>query len=112
MKPLILKLEKNIIFEKINPLKRQFSPIQLVVMSYLIVILLGAIFLAMPFASRTGQSTNFVDSLFTSTSAVAVTGLVVKDTSTYWSLAGQIIILILIQIGGVGYITVFTFFML
>ncbi len=112
MKPLIVKLEKRNILQQINPLKRQFSPIQLVVMSYLVVILLGAILLAMPFASRSGQSTNFVDSLFTSTSAVAVTGLVVKDTLAHWSIFGQIIILLLIQIGGLGYITLFTFFML
>lgn len=112
MKPLIIDLEKGNILQQINPLKREFSPIQLVVMSYLVIILLGAILLAMPFASRAGQPTNFVDSLFTSTSAVAVTGLVVKDTGTYWSPIGQVIILLLIQIGGLGYITIFTFFLL
>ncbi|MBS3159137.1 TrkH family potassium uptake protein [Candidatus Woesearchaeota archaeon] len=112
MKPLIVQLEKGNILRQINPLKREFSPIQLVVMSYLIIILLGAILLAMPFSSRSGQSTDAVDSIFTSTSAVAVTGLVVKDTATYWSPIGQVIILLLIQIGGLGYITIFTFFLL
>ena len=111
MKPMIVKLEKSNILTHANPPKRWFSPIRLVVMSYLAVILIGAFLLAQPFASRTHQPTHFIDSLFTSTSAVAVTGLVVKDTLTHWSITGQIIILILIQIGGLGYITIFTFFL-
>ena len=111
MKPMIVMLEKSNIFTHANLPKRWFSPIRLVVISYLAVILVGAFLLAQPFASRTYQPTNFIDSLFTSTSAVAVTGLVVKDTSTHWSIVGQMIILILIQIGGLGYITIFTFFL-
>ena len=110
MKPLIVKLEKSNIPSSITTAKKRFSPIKFVIISYLIVILAGAFLLAQPFASRANQRTNFIDSLFTSTSAVAVTGLVVKDTSTYWSGIGQLIILILIQIGGLGYITIFTFF--
>src|SRR3989344_5162039 len=111
MKPMIVMLEKSNIFTHANLPKRWFSPIRLVVISYLAVILVGAFLLAQPFASRTYQPTNFIDSLFTSTSAVAVTGLVVKDTSTHWSGIGQLIILSLIQIGGIGYITLFTFFL-
>src|SRR3989338_8774065 len=112
MKPLIFKLEKPSLLKQINPLTRQYSPIQLVVLSYIMVILLCATLLAQPFATKTYQRTDFVDAIFTSTSAVAVTGLVVKDTATYWSPIGQVIILLLIQIGGLGYITIFTFFLL
>src|SRR3989338_3894868 len=112
MKPLIFKLEKPSLLKQINPLTRQYSPIQLVVLSYIVVILLGAALLAQPFATKTYQRTDFVDALFTSTSAVAVTGLVVKDTATHWSPIGQAIILLLIQIGGLGYITIFMFFFL
>ncbi|MBI2136506.1 Trk family potassium uptake protein [Candidatus Woesearchaeota archaeon] len=112
MKPLIFKLEKPSLLKQINPLTRQYSPIQLVVLSYIVVILLGAALLAQPFATKTYQRTHFIDALFTSTSAVAVTGLVVKDTATYWSPIGQAIILLLIQIGGLGYVTIFMFFFL
>ena len=112
MKPLIIQLEKPGLLKQINPLTRQYSPIQLVVLSYIMVILLGATLLAQPFATKTYQRTQFIDALFTSTSAVAVTGLVVKDTATHWSPIGQAIILLLIQIGGLGYITIFMFFFL
>ena len=60
----------------------------------------------LPIATKSGQVTPLNEAIFTSTSAVCVTGLVVQDTATYWSLFGQIIILLLIQIGGMGVITV------
>ncbi|MBR3228237.1 MAG: Trk family potassium uptake protein [Erysipelotrichaceae bacterium] len=72
---------------------------------FLLLILFGAILLSMPFSSTANESTPFIDSLFTSVSATCVTGLVVKDTATHWSLFGQILILIMIQIGGMGVIT-------
>ena len=112
MKPMVVKLKKENILAAINPSKGGFSPVKLVVISYLVVILIGAFLLAQPFASRTHQPTHFIDAFFTSTSAVAVTGLVVKDTLSYWSGIGQLIILILVQIGGLGYITIFTSFLL
>ena len=59
----------------------------------------------LPWASRSGRWSSFSDTLFTATSAVCVTGLVVQDTATYWSEFGQVIILLLIQIGGLGVVT-------
>ena len=70
------------------------------------VILLGTVLLMLPFSSAEKVITPFHEALFTATSAVCVTGLVVKDTGSYWSLAGQTIILALIQIGGLGVVTV------
>jgi trk system potassium uptake protein TrkH len=60
----------------------------------------------LPFSSRSGLVTPFSDALFTSTSAVCVTGLIIHDTATYWSAFGQFVILLLIQIGGMGVITI------
>jgi len=112
MKPLILKIRKEKFINQINPWKREFTPVQLLVLSYIFIIFIGAFLLKQPFASLSGEPTQFVDALFTSTSAVSVTGLVVKNTGTHWSSIGQMIILALIQIGGLGYITIYTFFLL
>jgi trk system potassium uptake protein TrkH len=73
-------------------------------------ILLGAIILSLPVSSRDGTATPFINSLFTSGSAFCVTGLVVYDTYTHWSSFGQLTILLLIQIGGLGFMTVVTLF--
>lgn len=78
-------------------------------LGFLTVILLGALLLSLPFATTDGQWSNLVTALFTSTSAVCVTGLVVEDTGTYYSFWGQVIIVLLIQIGGLGYMTTTTF---
>lgn len=86
------------------------APPKLLVLSFAILILFGTILLTMPFSSRSGQWTPFINALFTSTSASCITGLVVYDTFTYWSPVGQIIILLLIQIGALGIITLTTFF--
>jgi len=86
------------------------APAKLLVLSFAFIILTGAVLLTMPFSSRSGEWTPFIDALFTSTSASCITGLVVFDTYTYWSIAGQIIILILIQVGALGIITLATFF--
>ncbi len=86
------------------------APPKLLVLSFALLILTGAILLSMPFSSRSGEWTPFIDALFTSTSATCITGLVVFDTFTYWSIPGQIIILALIQIGALGIITLATFF--
>ena len=69
-------------------------------------IILGSILLMLPVSTRDGKGAVFSDALFTATSAVCVTGLVIHDTATYWSMFGQIVILILIQIGGMGIVTV------
>lgn len=77
---------------------------EILAVGFATVILIGAILLSLPMASQNGQSVGFVNALFTAASAVAVTGLVVVDTLTHWSTFGHVVILILIQIGGLGFI--------
>ena len=79
---------------------------QIIILGFMGVILAGSLLLMMPWASRNGKWSSFSDTLFTATSAVCVTGLVVQDTATYWSEFGQLIILLLIQTGGLGVVTV------
>ena len=79
---------------------------QLIIGGFALLILLGALLLMLPVASQDRQVTPFADTLFTAVSSTCVTGLIVQDTATHWSLFGQIIILTLIQIGGMGVITV------
>ena len=83
----------------------------ILVLGFLAVILLGTVLLALPAASADGKSIGLFDSLFTSTSAVCVTGLVVVDTGTTFSLFGQIVLLILIQTGGLGFMVFATMIM-
>lgn len=85
---------------------RKLTSFQIIILGFSGVILLGAFLLMLPVSSQDGVFTPFLDALFTSTSAVCVTGLVVHDTATYWSAFGQVILLFLIQIGGMGVITV------
>ena len=87
-------------------LKKKLTSFQIIIFGFLGVILLGTFLLMLPVSSRSGHMTPFMDALFTSTSAVCVTGLIVHDTATYWSSFGQFIIIVLIQIGGMGVITV------
>ena len=83
----------------------RISSFQIIIGSFLAIILTGTILLMLPVSSRDGSMTHFSDALFTATSAVCVTGLVVRDTATSWSLFGRGCILALIQIGGMGTIT-------
>lgn len=83
---------------------------QSIALGFLAIILTGAILLSLPIASREGAATPFLDSLFTAVSATCVTGLVVYDTFSHWSVFGQIVILIMIQTGGLGFMTVITMF--
>lgn len=85
--------------------KRRLSSSQTIILGFAATILLGSLLLMLPISSRSRQFTSFSDALFTSTSAVCVTGLIVHDTATYWSTFGQAVILALIQIGGMGIIT-------
>lgn len=87
-------------------LKRKLTSFQIIILGFSGVILFGTFLLMLPFSSRSGLATPFSDALFTSTSAVCVTGLIIHDTATYWSAFGQFVILLLIQIGGMGVITV------
>ncbi|MDK2879024.1 MAG: trk/ktr system potassium uptake protein [Thermoanaerobacteraceae bacterium] len=84
------------------------KPTQVLVFGFAVLILTGAILLTLPVASRSGQSVGFLNALFTATSAVCVTGLVVVDTYTQYSLFGQLVILSLIQMGGLGIMTMAT----
>lgn len=85
---------------------RRLSSFQLIILGFAGVILLGAFVLMLPFSSAARTVTPFHEALFTSTSAVCVTGLVVHDTGSYWSVFGQAVIITLIQIGGLGVVTV------
>ncbi|WP_425061235.1 Ktr system potassium uptake protein B [Sporomusa carbonis] len=80
----------------------RLTPYQILALGFAGLILGGAFLLMTPWASATGQGLSFVDALFTATSAVCVTGLVVVDTGTYFSLFGQLVIIVLIQAGGLG----------
>ena len=84
----------------------RISPVQLIPISFLLVIIVGTLLLALPFATVSGKSAGGVTALFTSTTSVCVTGLTVVDTCTHWSLFGQAVILILVQIGGLGVVSV------
>lgn len=86
------------------------NPARVIVLSFALLILLGTFLLMLPIASRRGDSLPFLDALFTATSATCVTGLIVRDTFTYFSMFGQVIILFLIQLGGLGLVTFATFF--
>ena len=91
---------------KITHRKKRLSSFKLIVLGFAGVIVLGALILMLPFSSTAGVVTPFHEALFTSTSAVCVTGLVVQDTGSYWSGFGQTVILLLIQIGGMGVVTI------
>ena len=95
---------------KITHRKKRLSSFKLIVLGFAGVIVLGALILMLPFSSTAGVVTPFHEALFTSTSAVCVTGLVVQDTGSYWSAFGQTVILLLIQIGGLGVVTVAALF--
>ena len=86
--------------------RRKFTTTHIILLSFLLAILVGAVLLMLPISSAAGQATPFVDALFTATTATCVTGLVVVPTAVAWSVFGQIVILILIQLGGLGVITV------
>ena len=89
---------------------KKLSSFQIISLGFLAVILCGALLLMIPFAAKSGKGAGFMDALFTSASAVCVTGLVVQDTALFWSPFGQAVILLLIQIGGLGIVTVLAFF--
>ena len=89
--------------------RKRLSSFRIIIFGFMGVILLGALLLMLPISVKDGHGATFENALFTSTSAVCVTGLVVKDTASYWTGFGQAVILLLIQIGGLGVITVAAF---
>lgn len=100
----------KVTFKIKNDKMLNIAPTKIIVLSFFILILIGALLLNLPVASNDNKSIGFLNALFTATSATCVTGLVVADTLTQWSLFGQIVIIILIQAGGLGIITLATFF--
>ena len=82
------------------------TPAQVITLGFATIILFGALLLCLPIATKDGLGASFPDALFTATSATCVTGLILHDTFTYWSFFGQFIILLLIQIGGMGVVTI------
>lgn len=90
----------------------KLSNTQIIVLGFMLTILAGSVLLSLPVATRSGQTVPYVDALFTATTATCVTGLVVYDTFTQWSLFGQLVILALIQVGGLGFMTIATLFSL
>ncbi len=90
----------------------RLSPLHIIPLSFLAAILAGTFLLLLPWASSAGKPTDFLTAAFTATTSVCVTGLVVVDTYAHWSLFGQVVILILIQVGGLGIITAISLLML
>ena len=88
---------------------KPMQPARTLCLGFLIIITVGALLLWLPFSSKSG-STSFFDCLFTATSATCVTGLVVVDTYSNWTIFGQAVIALLIQVGGLGFVTIITFF--
>ena len=91
-------------------MKKKISSIRVIALGYMIMILIGTLLLMLPISSQNGQSAPFNEALFTATSASCVTGLIVRDTATEWTLFGQAVIITLIQIGGLGFMTIATWF--
>ncbi len=93
-------------------MKNKLKSAQLIPISFLAAIIVGTILLMLPVSSASGEGADFITALFTATTSICVTGLVVVDTFAYWSLFGKIVILIMIQLGGLGVITVTSVLML
>ena len=102
-------MARAVTFDKPSPLAwLELNPAQTIIAGFAGIVLVGALLLSLPVATESGTSPPFLTALFTATSAVCVTGLVVVDTATTWSLFGELVILGLIQIGGLGYMAVAT----
>ena len=93
-------------------IRNRLSHAQIMALGFLMVIITGTILLMLPVSSRTGQWTPFIKASFTSVSSTCVTGLVVVDTFSYWTVFGQLVILVMIQIGGLGFISIGVIFAL
>ena len=90
---------------------KKLTNMQIIALGFFLLVLIGTVLLLLPFASVPGEPTSVLAALFTSVSASCVTGLVLVDTATHWTMFGQIVILLLIQIGGLGFITIATVFL-
>lgn len=94
----------------LNKAARKSSPARTLVLGFLIIIIVGALLLCLPISSKSGSFTPVFDSLFMSVSSTCVIGLVLVDTFSYWSFFGQLVIALLVQVGGIGFVTIITFF--
>lgn len=99
----------NIVTRKLYQVRSHLTQTQFIAYGFMGIILTGTLLLMLPISSRTGQVTPFLNCLFTATSASCVTGLIVYDTWTHWSLFGQLVLLTMIQIGGLGFVTIGVF---
>lgn len=99
----------TILTRKLHQMRSHLTQTQFIAYGFIGIILTGTLLLMLPISSRTGEAGKFINCLFTATSASCVTGLVVYDTWTHWSLFGQLVLLTLIQIGGLGFITIGVF---
>ena len=95
----------NISCEEVQNLKKRMSASNVIILGFLAIILVGTLLLVMPISSKTGEFTNPITALFTATSATCVTGLITVDTGLYWSAFGKGVVLLLIQIGGLGFMS-------
>ena len=86
--------------------KKQITPARIIIVGFALLILTGTLLLMLPISTKGPGGASFLDALFTATSATCVTGLIVQDTALYWTTFGQFIIILLIQIGGMGVVTV------
>lgn len=102
------ELSSSLVLRK---LQKKLSPAQIIALSFLLIIIIGGFLLSLPISHEKNVDVSIIDAFFTSVSAVCVTGLVTLTTASTWSFFGKLVILILIQIGGLSLITIFTFFM-
>ena len=96
----------------LEKLREKFTYTQTIVLSFALLTLIGAVLLMLPISSKSGGMTPVLNAVFTATSAISGAGLVLYDTYTYWSLFGRVVILLLIQIGNLGFIIVISMFSL
>ena len=106
---LLIFMSSKVVYNLPDMLDRQKNTARLLVYSFLVIIIIGSALLMLPGSTIDGEGLAFIDALFTSTSAVCVTGLIVVDTATHFTLFGQIVIMLLMQLGGIGIVTFATF---
>ena len=103
-----MKLHK--FWRQLRRMVGRFTPMQIIVLVFLLIVLAGGMLLSLPISAKSGEPTPILTVLFTATSCTCVTGLALVDTFTYWSTFGQAVMLMLIQIGGLGFMTIVTLF--
>ena len=99
----------NVLTKRLYKMRNHLTQTQFIAFGFMLIIMTGTLLLMLPVSSRNGGHGSFLNCLFTATSASCVTGLVVYDTWNQWSLFGQLVILLMIQIGGLGFITIGVF---